>query len=301
MRIFITGASGHIGSAVVPELVQAGHQVVALARSDASAAIVESLGAEAVRGDVGHLDLVGRLAQETDATVHLAFDNQAALEGDLAGASASDLTVVQALGDALAGSGKALVAIGTGPTGDPEVDAMIDQNPRSAVARAVAALAGRDVRAVLLAVPPVVHSTRDRIGFIPTLIGIARATGTSGYVGEGSNHWPAVHTLDLARLFRLAVEHAPAGTQLLGAAEDDVTTRQIAEALGRHLDLPAGPVPAERLDEHFGGFAFIMGLDFPPMSSPETRALLGWEPTRPGLIDDIEDGHYFATDRVAAA
>ena len=294
MRIFLTGAAGHIGSAVVPELVEAGHHVIALARSESSATVATDLGAEARRGDTADLGLVADAAREADGTIHLAFDNDAALRGDLAGASEADLAVVGALGDALAGTGKALVAIGVGPTGDPAVDAAIGQNPRSAVARAVAGLTQRDVRAVLLGVPPVVHSTRDRTGFVPTLIALARRTGRSSYLGAGETRWPAVHTRDLGRLFRLAVESAPAGTQLLGAAEDDVTTRRVAEAIGEHLGLPAGPVAPEEAEAHFGGFALIMGLDFPPMTSAATRELLGWSPTRPGLLADLAEGHYFA-------
>ena len=294
MRIFLTGGAGHIGSAVVPELVGAGHHVTALVRSDASAAVVAELGAEPLRGDASDLALVGQAARDADGTIHLAFDNRAALEGDLAGASAADLAVVAALGDALAGSGRPLVGVGIGPTGVPAIDAVVGQNPRASVARAVADLAGRDVRAVLVGVPPVVHSVRDRTGFVPTLIGLARRTGTSAYLGDGANCWPTVHTLDVARLLRLAVESAPAGTQLLGAAEDDVTTRQVAEAIGRHVGLPAGPVAATDAEAHFGGFAMIMGLDFPPMTSAATRELLGWSPTQPGLLADLDEGHYFA-------
>lgn len=293
MRIFLTGGSGHIGSAVVPELVDAGHRVVALARSESSASVVEDLGAEALRGEVGDLDLMRDTARQADATIHLAFDNEAVLAGDLAGASDADLEVARAFGDALSGTGKAFVAVGIGPTGDAAVDATLEQNPRFAVPSAIADFADDDVRSVLVGVPPVVHSTRDRIGFIPTLIGIARRTGTSGYIAEGANHWPAVHTLDLGRLFRLAVEDAPAGTQVYGAAEDDVTTKQIAERIARHLDVPAAPVPTERVAEHFGGFAPIMTMDFPPMASPRTQELLAWQPTQPGVIADIDQGHYF--------
>ena len=294
MRIFLTGGSGHIGSAVVPELVDAGHRVVALARSESSASVVEDLGAEALRGEVGDLDLMRDTARQADATIHLAFDNEAVLAGDLAGASDADLEVARAFGDALSGTGKAFVAVGIGPTGDAAVDATLEQNPRFAVPSAIADFADDDVRSVLVGVPPVVHSPRDRIGFIPTLIGIARRTGTSGYIAEGANHWPAVHTLDLGRLFRLAVEDAPAGAQIYGAAEDDVTTREIAEVIRRRLGLPSGTVPIGQVAEHFGGFAMIMGLDFPPMVSLETRNLLDWEPTQPGVLADLEEGHYFS-------
>ena len=294
MRIFVTGAGGHIGSAVVTDLLAADHQVLALARSDASADVVERLGAEVLRGDVGDLDLVRDTARQTDATIHLAFDNQAALAGDLAGASESDLAVVQAFGDALAGTDKTFLAVGIGPTGNEQVDAVIAQNPRSAVPRAIAGFPDRGIRAALVAIPPVVHSPRDRIGFIPTLITIARNAGISGYVADGANHWPAVHTLDLSRLFCLAIDNAAAGAQLYAAAEDTVTTREIAETIARHLDLPSTSIPAEQSEAHFGGFAAIMALDFPAMTSPETQQLLDWQPAHPSLIDDLQQGYYFA-------
>lgn len=294
MRVLVTGAGGHIGSAVVPELIAGGHQVVGLARSDASIEAVAALGAEARRGDIGDPDVARAAAADADAVVHLAFDNDAALAGDLAGAATRDLAVIAAFGEALAGTGKALVGIGMRATGREDVDAMIVQNPRFAVSSAIEAMTDRDVRSVLVAVPPVVHSSRDRIGFVPTLIQIARSTGLSGYIDRGTNPWPAVHTQDLGLLFRLAVEDAPAGTQLLGAAEGDVTTRDIAEAIGRQMGLPAVSIAADAAADHFGPFAQLMTLDFPPMAGEQTRTLLGWEPTRPGLIADIEEGHYFA-------
>ena len=295
MRVLVTGAGGHIGSAVVPELIVAGHQVVGLARSGASLEAIGAMGAEPRRGDVNDPDTARAAAQDADAVVHLAFDNHAAATGDLASAAAADRAVVEAFGDALAGTGRALVGIGLSATGEPEVDAMVAQNPRFTVANAITALTDRDVRAILVSVPPVVHSARDRTGFVPTLIQIARRTGTSGYVGDGTNPWPAVHTEDLGRLFRLAVEQAPAGTQLLAAAEDDVTTRAIAETIGHQLGLPAVSITADAAPDHFGPFAQLMALDFPPMTSQETRTLLGWQPTHPGLIADLQDGHYFTT------
>lgn len=296
MRIFLTGASGHIGSAVVPDLLSAGHDVVALARSDRSAAAAEAMGAVAHRGDLVDLDSLRTGVADADAVIHLAFDHDAVHAGDLEGATTADLEVVGAFGDALAGTDKAFIGIGIGPTGNAETDAIIDQNPRAAVAKQIAAFAPRGVRSVLVAVPPVVHSTRDQIGFMPTLIAIARRTGISGYVADGANHWPAVHTKDLARLIRLATESAPAGTQLHAAAEDDITTRQIAETIAYELDATAVSIAPEQIADHFGGFAQIMGLDFPPMTSDATRQLLDWHPEHPGLIDDLRDGQYFDTD-----
>jgi nucleoside-diphosphate-sugar epimerase len=293
MRVFVTGASGHIGSAVVPELVQAGHEVVGLARSDASAAAVKALGAEVRHGDLDDLDGLREAATSADAVVHLAFDHAAMAAGDMAGAAAADLAVVQAFGDALAGTGKTFMGVGITRTGTEQLDAAINANPRSAVSKAVAGLAEHDVRTLLVAIPPVVHSARDRQGFIPTLIRVARSAGVSSYVGDGANHWPAAHTLDVARLYRLALEKAPAGTQLYAATETGITVREIAETIGRHLRVPAESITAEQAAGIFKFFAPFMTLDI-TMSSAPTRQLLDWEPTHPGLIADLEQGHYFA-------
>ncbi|MGW7693536.1 SDR family oxidoreductase [Streptomyces asiaticus] len=294
MRVFVTGASGHIASAVVPELIQAGHEVVGLARSDASAAAVKALGAEVRRGDLGDLDGLREAAAAADAVVHLAFDHDAIPAGKFADAVAVDLAVVRTLGDALAGTGKTLIGVGFRHTGDPRRDAAIDANPRSAVGRVINDLTERGVRTVLVAIPPVTHSTRDRTGFIPMLIKIARDTGVSGYVGDGTNRWPAGHTLDVGRLYPLALEKAPAGSQLYAAAEEGITVREIAETIGRHLNLPAVSIPAEQAADHFTGFPFIT-MDI-TMPNADTRRLLDWEPVHPGLIADLDDGHYFTTD-----
>ena len=292
MRVFVTGASGHIGSAVVPELIRAGHEVTGLARSDASAAAVQALGASVHRGDLRHPDEVRAAVAGTDAVVHLAFDHEALGSGDLTGAAATDLAVVRVLGDALTGTGKTFVGIGIRPSGDPRRDAVIAANPRSAVTRAITELDERGVRTVLVAVPPVTHSSRDRTGFIPRLIALARQTGVSGYVGPGTNHWPAGHTLDVASLYRLALEKAPTGAQLYAATEAGVPVREIAEAVGRGLGVPAVSIPADQAADHFASFPFItMDLTMP---NADTRHRLGWEPVHPGLIADLEAGHYFA-------
>lgn len=292
MRVFVTGAGGHIGAAVLPELIKAGHEVVGLARSDASAEAVAAAGGRVLRGDLADLDGLRKAADEADAVIHLAFDHSSFEPARFAAAVAADLAVVDAFGQALAGTGKAFVGVGMAPSGDPSRDAAVNANPRVAVARRIMELAERDVRALLVGIPPVTHSSRDRGGFIPRMIGFARNTGVSGYVGEGANRWPAVHTLDLARLFPLALDRAPAGSGLIAAAEEGIAVREIAEAIGRKLGIPAVSVPAERASEHFAGFPFVH-VDL-TLSSAPTRELLGWEPVEPGLIADLEEGHYFA-------
>lgn len=292
MRVLVTGAGGHIGSAVVAELLDAGHHVVGLARSAASAATVTALGAEVRRGDLSDLDGVRVAADDADAVIHLAFNHDAMRAGDFASAATEDLAVVRAFGDALAGTGKAFIGVGRTATGVEAVDAAINANPRHVAWREIAGLADRDVRAVLVAIPPVVHGTTDHHGFVPTLIGIARAKGVSGYVNDGANRWAAAHTLDVAHLYRLVLENAPAGAQLSASAEDGIATRAIAEAIGRHLDVPAVSVPADRAAGHFGFFTPMASIDV-PMASDDTRRLLDWRPTRRGLLADLDAGHYF--------
>jgi nucleoside-diphosphate-sugar epimerase len=293
MRVFVTGASGHIGSAVVPELIEGGHEVVGLARSDASAAAVKAMGAEVRRGDLTDPAGLSAAARDADAVVHLAFDHATMMAGDFAAATATDMAVVQAFGDALAGTGKTFIGVGLRPTGDVRRDATIEANPRSAVSAAIAGFTERGVRAILVGIPPVTHSARDQHGFIPIMIGIARARGVSGYVGEGANRWPAGHTLDVARLFRLALEAAPAGAQLCAAAEEGIPVREIAVVIGRQLGIPAVSIPAEQAAGHFGFPFATMDITMP---NADTRQLLGWEPVHPGLIADLEEGHYFTSD-----
>lgn len=293
MRVFVTGASGHLGWAVVPELLRAGHEVVGLARSETSAATVKSLGAEVRHGDLGDLDGLLEAAADADAVVHLAFDHET-MRTDFPAAAAADLAVVRAFGDALAGTGKAFIGIGATPVGSDAIDRAIGANPRSVASREVAGMAERGIRSMLVAVPPVVHSTRDTGGFVPALIRIARDTGVSGYVGEGANRWPAGHALDIGRLYRLALEKAPAGTQLIGATEPGIEVRRIAETIGRHLGVPAVSMPAEQAAGHFRAFPFIT-LDIPSYDA-SGQEFLGWQPEHPGLIADLDEGHYFTTE-----
>ncbi|MYS20006.1 Nucleoside-diphosphate-sugar epimerase [Streptomyces sp. DvalAA-14] len=297
MRIFVTGASGFIGSAVVPELIGAGHKVVGLARSDASAAVLTAAGAEVQRGDLDDLGSLRDGAAGSDGVIHLAFVHDfSAYEK----AIRTDLTAIETLGAALEGSDRPLViASGTlglsagGRTATEKDGTAPGQSasPRAAAADLTISLAARGVRSSVVRLSPSVHGVGDH-GFMAALIGIARAKGVSGYIGDGANRWSAVHRLDAARLFRLAAEQAPAGSTLHGVADEGVPIRAVAELIGRHLDLPVAAVAPENAAEHFGWLGAFLGFDS-PASSALTRDLLGWQPTGPGLLDDLEEGHYF--------
>ena len=300
MRVFVTGASGHIGSALVPELIGSGHQVVGLARSDRSAAALEAAGAEAWRGDLDDLDGLHAAAAAADGVVHLAFKHEAMATGDYLGAIADDLKAIEAMGAALDGTGKPFV--GTGGTmmlalggikGRPgtEQDA-VTGGPRVDAENTVTGFAERGIRSSIIRLSPLVHSSLDHHGFAHQLIGIARGKGVSGYVADGSNRWPAVHTLDAARLYLLALESAPAGSRLHGVADEGVPFREIAEVIGSRLGLPTASVAPQDAGEHFGFLGLLAGLDN-PTSSALTRELLGWEPSHAGLLDDLTHGHYF--------
>jgi nucleoside-diphosphate-sugar epimerase len=299
MQVFVTGASGHIASAVIPELLGAGHEVVGIARSDASAAAVEALGAKVLRGSIDDLGSLREAAAGSDGVIHLAFKHEAVQAGDFAAAIEADLRAKEAMGDALAGTGKPFVGVsGTmalalgGLTGTATETDTPGTGPQADGENAVIALAGRGIRSSVVRPAPTVHSSLDHRGYIPALIGIAREKGSAGYVADGSNRWPAVHTLDAARLFRLAMESAPAGSRLHGVAEEGIPFREIAGAIGRQLGVPAVSIPPEEAAGYFGFLAMFAGLDN-PASSALTRQLLGWQPEHPGLLDDLAQGHYF--------
>ncbi len=293
MRIFVTGASGWIGSAVVPELISAGHQVLGLARSDAAAAAVAGLGADVLRGDLDDTGALRDGALGSDGVIHLAFiPGRDRFEA----AAQTDAKAIATFAASLAGSGKPLLISGATlvTTGRPatERDELIAAGPIAArIANMRAALAAEDrgVRSCLVMLPRSVHGRGDRHGFVPQLIAMARAKGVSGYIGDGASRWPAVHVKDAAALYRLAVERAPAGAVLNAVGDEGVPVRDIAEAIGRQLNLPARSVPAE---EFAGMLVPLLSTDM-PASSTITQELMSWKPTRPGLIEDIEQGHYF--------
>ncbi|MFD7813355.1 SDR family oxidoreductase [Streptomyces sp. NPDC059785] len=300
MRLFVTGASGWLGSATVSELLGAGHHVVGLARSDASAAALTAAGAEAVRGSVDDLDVLRDAAAASDGVIHLAFKHDIAFSGDFQGAAEADRRAVDTFGDALAGTDRPLV-IASGVLGvrpgqvvtERDVPALDGSatSVRQATAQAALALASRGVRSCVVRLSPTCHGDGDN-GFMAALVATARAKGVSGYLGDGATRWPAVHRLDAGRLFRLAVEKAPAGSVLHGVAEEGVALRDVAEVIGRQLDVPVTSVAPEDAAGHFTWLTPMLGLDS-PASNALTRELLDWQPTQPGLLEDLGKGHYF--------
>jgi nucleoside-diphosphate-sugar epimerase len=307
MRVFVTGASGWIGSHVVPELIGAGHQVSGLARSDASAAALTAAGIEVHRGSLDDLDVVRSAAAASDGVIHLAFDHGKAFSGDFQGAADADRRVIETIAEALAGTDRPLViaagtlglALGRVATEKDEPDiAHLPGGPakRSETAKFTVSLASRQIRSVVVRLSPTVHGEGD-YGFMARIVGIAREKGVSGYIGDGSNQWPAVHVIDAAQLFRLALEHAPAGSVLHAVADEGVPLRDIAEVVGRRLNIPVTSISPDDAPAHFSWLAGFIGMNS-PASSVYTRELLKWQPTHPGLIEDLNKGHYF--DRPAA-
>jgi nucleoside-diphosphate-sugar epimerase len=297
MRVFVTGATGFIGSAITRDLIDAGHHVTGLARSDTAADALAAAGAQAHRGALDDADSLRSAAAASDGVIHSAFQNIGP-ETDFAAACAADLRAIEILGEALAGSDRPfIVTSGTAllPPGRlaTEDDAAVPGFPRAASEQAALSFAERGVRVSVVRLAPSVHSGEaDKKGFVPSLIGFARAKGASAYVGDGSNRWPAVHQLDAATLFRLALESAPAGARLHAAAEEGVPFRDIAAAIGAHLNLPVRSVSLAEAEGHFSWLAHFVSIDN-PTSSALTRKQLGWNPAQPGLIADIEEGHYF--------
>ncbi|WP_419817336.1 SDR family oxidoreductase [Glaciibacter flavus] len=295
MRVFVTGASGWIGSAVVEELVGAGHQVVGLARSDESAAAVEAAGAEVLRGSLDDLDSLRTGAADADAVIHLAFKHDfSAFEES----GRTERAAIEALGDVLEGtdkpllfaSGVAMLAPGTVATEDDASPFAGSEAPRGGAENLALSYVDRGIRPVSLRFAPTVHGEGDH-GFMAVLASTAKEKGVSGYIGDGSSRWPAANRLDVAHMIVLALDKAPAGSRVHGVAEEGVTTKEIAEAIGRQLDVPVESIAPEDAAEHFGWIGAFFGIDM-PASSDATQDLLGWTPTHATLLEDLEAGHY---------
>jgi len=301
MRIFVTGATGFVGSAVVAELIRAGHQVLGLVRSDAGAASLTAAGAEAHRGSLEDPDSLRSGAANSEGVIHTAFIHDFLNYG---ASVEADRRAIETLGNVLAGSGRPLVVTSgslllqrQGPLAT-EKDESAPNFPRKSEAAGLAT-ASHGVRASVVRLPPSVHGDGDH-GFVPHLIAIAREKGVSAYIGDGANRWPAVHRLDAAQLYRLAVEKGIAGARYHGIADQGVPFREIAEAIGRRLNVPAVSKSAEEAAEHFGWIANFAGIDC-PASSDETQQQLGWRPTHASLLADIDRPAYFEAGTAAAA
>lgn len=292
MKIFVTGASGFVGSAVVRDLIAHGHEVVGLARSDTSADALSAAGARVHRGDLNDHDSLRAAADASDGVIHLAFHHDF---DNFADAGELDRRAIEVLGTTLAGSDRPLV-VTSGVAGHSAGRVLTEDDPfQPGLPRhsepAVLAFADKGVRASIVRLSPTTHGEGDH-GFVPRLIQVAREKGVSAYIGDGTNRWPAVHRLDAAPLFRLAAEQAPTGTVLHAVAEEGIAGRDIATSIGRHLGLPVTSVPAEQAFEHFGWIGGMFGLDV-PTSSALTRRRFGWQPSEVGLLEDLDRGHYF--------
>lgn len=294
MRVFVTGASGWVGAAVVKELLEAGHRVTGLARSEQGVAQVRAAGADAVFGTVGDLDLLARQAGDADGVIHTAFHHDFS---NFAASCAEDRRAIDALGAALLGTTKPLlVTSGLAMLADGRLATEDDRPPANGrmprVSEATAdAWAARGVHASTVRLAPSTHGTGDH-GFVPALIGMAREKGKAAYIGDGANRWAGVHRFDAARLYRLALEHGGIGRHWHAVADEGVAFRDIAAAIGRGLGVPVTALTADEAPAHFGWMAGFAGLDM-AASSARTRAALGWAPRERGLLEDIERGGYF--------
>jgi nucleoside-diphosphate-sugar epimerase len=310
VRVLVTGASGWIGSGLVPELIAAGHEVIGLARSDDAARAVAALGGEVCRGSLADLDGLRDAAKSADGVVHLAFRHDLIYSGDMAGAAVADRRAIEVLGDTLADSGRPLV-IASGVVGLAPGRVATEEDGREAAehvyasagpagdrlanAHYTAALAARGVRSSVLRLPPTCHGRGDN-GFMARIVGVARQKGVSGYVGDGSARWPATHRLDVALAFRLALEKAPAGSTWHAVADEGVRGRDFAEVIGRKLGIPVASVSPGEATDHFGFLGQLLQIDS-PASSVRTRQELGWQPAHPTLLEDLEQDHYYARPR----
>jgi nucleoside-diphosphate-sugar epimerase len=296
MRVFVTGATGLCGTPTVAALIKAGHSVVGLVRSEESSKKLVAAGGTPLHGSIEDLDILKKGATENDGVIHLAFLHGFTTPEDFAKACAVDLKAVEAMGAALEGSNKPFVvtsgtlAVASGKLA-VEDDKLVP-SPRTEASNITISLGSKGVRSSVVRLSPTVHGPPDTVGFIPRLIKLAREKGVSGYIGDGSNKWPAVNVLDVGPLFALAVEKGVAGSSYHGVGDEGITTKEIAEVIGRHLDVPAKSISKEDSSEHFGFIAWPWAIDG-PTSSKKTQEELGWKPTHPGLIADIEEGFYF--------
>lgn len=299
MRLLVTGASGHIASAVIPELLAHGHHVIGLARSDAAAKTVSELGADVRHGDLDDLDALGAAAAQSDGVIHLAFKHELMRTGDFAGAVAADMAAIRAIGEVLVGTDRPFVTTGgtlmlamAGITGRPGTeDDQPDGGPRVDAANYTISLAKRGVRSSVVRLAPLVHSDLDHHGFTTTLIDLARAHGVAAYIGDGANRWPAANSYDVGALYRLALERGPAGSTFHGVGDLGIPFRVIAETIAGRLGIEAVSVTSEEAPAYLGFLAGFAGLDN-PIANERTRTSLGWEPTHPGWIEDVQNGHY---------
>ena len=291
MKVFVTGASGFIGSAIVKELLSAGHQVTGLARSEASAKTIEEAGAQVLRGSLEDLDGLRNGAADADGVIHTAFIHDFS---QFAKSAEADKAAIEAMGNMLAGSNKPFIVSG-GILGLEKEDGFITENiaapavPRASEAAAIA-LKDSGVNASVIRLAPSVHDKGDK-GFIPTIINMARRHGAAAYVGDGSNRWPAVHRLDAAKLYRLALEKGAPGSRYNAIGDEGIAIKEIAELIGKHLNLPVTSVPADEAAEYFEWMARFISFDS-PAKSIKTQEQLGWKPTHIGLLEDMQQ-HYF--------